>query len=605
MSGASSTDFGPIMAVPRFFVSANDKSGTDSDSESVTHGHGGYMSRAMSILSNEDNASMDSPFSPRVHDSSGQRPQVGRGDASQLSACNSALLDLINRLHQLRNDDAAAERQARERSAAHRIPSWDQSGEVSMSASSLSMGGMSSVDFSTLFSGTLLSSSPNSPAILSVLASSPNTNRSGFEAAGAALLRPRRSAAGSMTPLRSHGGDRAISVSCRAASPIVAGGRNKSPNQIQRPVRGSWGTPEASPQRIREESESAATISAGRGRNMSNIGTRAESHELQRSNTPPLMALARTLSEPLWGDARAGPNTPISILEDKAVQQPVESSGTSAPQSSAMSVFLQRRSPKYGPSKSSGGRVLTPDKLDLLVGPISPNHSGGGSSKRRTAVSPMDGSGNLDLGTDRSILLASLKKQQQKNSQPRSFSSTPRENDNSFKRRSSRELPSHRVDGSSSWDRGQITGTSSADSTSTTSPFSSRQDRYGLLPENRRMSIEKRARSSGDYVRSEYDGAAGALGEASSGADRRRSIMTSEQKTELVALEVLQDVASSSMSSETSRQLEYLLESLGPIAETALSLRTMDVVEALGTIIRRKLNLMRDMESVCIFLCHT
>ena len=47
-----------------------------------------------------------------------------------------------------------------------------------------------------------------------------------------------------------------------------------------------------------------------------------------------------------------------------------------------------------------------------------------------------------------------------------------------------------------------------------------------------------------------------------------------------------------------SRQLEYLLESLQPFSETPLTMRVMDVVEALGTIILRKLNVLRDMESV-------
>ena len=116
------------------------------------------------------------------------------------------------------------------------------------------------------------------------------------------------------------------------------------------------------------------------------------------------------------------------------------------------------------------------------------------------------------------------------------------------------------------------------------------------------MSIEARTRSSAEYVRSEYDtgGGIGTLNEAS-GA--RKPALTNEQKTELVALEVLQDVASSSLSADTSRQLEYLLESLEPFCQTLRSHRSKDVVEALGTIIQRKLNLLRDMESVSQTLC--
>jgi hypothetical protein len=41
-----------------------------------------------------------------------------------------------------------------------------------------------------------------------------------------------------------------------------------------------------------------------------------------------------------------------------------------------------------------------------------------------------------------------------------------------------------------------------------------------------------------------------------------------------------------------------MLESLQPFSETPLTMRVMDVVEALGTIIQRKLNVLRDMESV-------
>ena len=120
------------------------------------------------------------------------------------------------------------------------------------------------------------------------------------------------------------------------------------------------------------------------------------------------------------------------------------------------------------------------------------------------------------------------------------------------------------------------------------------------------MSIEARTRSSAEYVRSEYD-AGGGVGSVNEGSGTRKAALTSEQRTELVALEVLQDVATSSLTADTSRQLEYLLESLEPFFQALLSHRSRDVVEALGTIIRRKLNLLRDMESVshssvmCVF----
>ena len=58
---------------------------------------------------------------------------------------------------------------------------------------------------------------------------------------------------------------------------------------------------------------------------------------------------------------------------------------------------------------------------------------------------------------------------------------------------------------------------------------------------------------------------------------------------------MLQDVASSSESADTTRQLEYLLESLDPFLP---STRMMEVVEALRMVILRKLNCLRDMESV-------
>ena len=152
-----------------------------------------------------------------------------------------------------------------------------------------------------------------------------------------------------------------------------------------------------------------------------------------------------------------------------------------------------------------------------------------------------------------------------------------------------------------SWKGGQASGHSDS-SGLRESPHNSRHPNFESLSENRRMSIEARTRGSAEYVRSEFDGGGGLTPSEGTTSASRKPFLTSEQKTELVALEVLQDVASSSLSADTSRQLEYLLESLEPFCQTLLSHRARDVVEALGTIIQRKLNLLRDMESVIDWL---
>jgi hypothetical protein len=76
--------------------------------------------------------------------------------------------------------------------------------------------------------------------------------------------------------------------------------------------------------------------------------------------------------------------------------------------------------------------------------------------------------------------------------------------------------------------------------------------RYEMLPENRRRSIEVRARSGFDHARGDQD-AQGLGGEAGAAA-KKAVCLSSEQQTELVALQVLQDVASSSVSADTARQ---------------------------------------------------
>jgi hypothetical protein len=151
------------------------------------------------------------------------------------------------------------------------------------------------------------------------------------------------------------------------------------------------------------------------------------------------------------------------------------------------------------------------------------------------------------------------------------------------------------------------------------SPRSAKPPRFESLPEPRRKSIEVRARNSLDCVREVGAGAAAAAdAAAAAGAvastvvdaamDSRKTSLTSEQKTQLVALDVLEDVARSSISADTGRHLEYLLESLEPLSEMPLSSRAMELVEALGAILRRKLRVLCDLEfvralSACFLSC--
>jgi hypothetical protein len=135
------------------------------------------------------------------------------------------------------------------------------------------------------------------------------------------------------------------------------------------------------------------------------------------------------------------------------------------------------------------------------------------------------------------------------------------------------------------------------------SPRSAKPARFESLPEPRRKSIEVRPRNSLDCVREVGAGAAAADAAVAStvieaAIDSRRTSLTSEQKTQLVALDVLEDVARSSISADTGRHLEYLLESLEPLSEMPLSSRAMELVEALGAILRRKLRVLCDIEFV-------
>jgi hypothetical protein len=700
-SPMSSSDLRPTAArtaVPKFFAMAADRSGTDSDSESVTHGAGDYMTRAKSFLSNEDNASLDSPTSPRQSErrpsDTSQRAHMERED-SALSACNAALRDLLNNLHQLRNDDAVSERMGSAgapRASVSRTQSGD--GDASDHSSSYSMAGASTIDFSTLFSGTLMTSSPSSPAVL--FGSSPKTNMSGFEAAGSALLhRGRRSSA--MNPLRSHGNDRSIAdrsiaVSGRGSSPSVSGKRMPSPVSANQPSRRgrTWVTPEASPRGGRDEGDEggrSTTWGAASGLR----GLRAEEGGLHRTvkvspelaaqhprglsccedqglGTPrtratpmavtrPLLeppsdvpkAVTRPLLEPpadasmsssevrsrtsspklLFSNPRASVDACRSLLDDKPVLSPGTGALSPSPSPSPshkLSPVSQKAgaastsplygpnktpSPQAGPSRSTIGRMPNADlitrmsHLDLLGGNESPTPSQA-SSKRGTGPSTpssSEESSHLESGGERSNRLDSHKQQPQHAGAHASGlgSSPPQEKGSMFRRRtlsSSRE----RKDGvDRSWKGGQASGHSDS-SGLRESPCNSRHPNFESLSENRRMSIEARTRGSAEYVRSEFDGGGGLTPSEGTTSASRKPFLTSEQKTELVALEVLQDVASSSLSADTSRQLEYLLESLEPFCQTLLSHRARDVVEALGTIIQRKLNLLRDMESVIDWL---
>ena len=697
-SPLSSSDLRPTaakMAVPKFFAMAADRSGTDSDSESVTPWQGDYMSRAMSFLSNEDNTSLDSPTSPRLPSEASQaRSQTERED-SALSACNAALRDLVRNLHQLRSDDSASDGLGAPRASAAvaaRTQSWD--GSDWSSSHSNTMAGPSSVDFSALFSGTLMTSTPNSPAIM--FGSSPKTSVSGLEAASSTLLhRGRRTSA--MNPLRSHGNDRSMAASARGSSPNVSGKRIPSPvsavsaSQHTRSGR-HWVTPKASPEGSprggRDEGDDAGrghqgAASGSRGwrtedsvlhlRPTQNLSPELAGHHPRGLNssedqncgaphsrmraaplavTRPLLdppadapiAVTRPLLDPPWeelaqvhADSPRGatashtsspktvsaqkPQVDVSRIarDDKAARSRSPGTGTLSP-SQRLSPGSQKYglsstspnqgpnktlSPLYGPHKSTVGRMPNADlitrmsHLDLLNGKESPTSQA--SSKRGTGPSTPSSSEEsslLESGVERSNSLDSHKHLPQSTNNSGQAPAQSHDKDSTFHRRAL----------SSSLERRDAREGSlriNADSHGP-SPISSRHRNFELLSENRRMSIEARTRSSAEYVRSEYD-AGGGVGSVNEGSGTRKAALTSEQRTELVALEVLQDVATSSLTADTSRQLEYLLESLEPFFQALLSHRSRDVVEALGTIIRRKLNLLRDMESVshssvmCVF----
>jgi hypothetical protein len=552
--------------VPKFFSTGTDRSGTDSDSESTSHGlGGGHVSRAMSILSTEDNASLDSPISPRLGQegwSAGSRSQVDAEDT--LSACNSALRMLVDHLHRMRSEEAAGT----ERSLPPRSASFEKLDECASSHSP--MVNASPVDFSALFSGSLLTpSTPNSPAaMMSVLGSSPGGSRSGIEAL---MHRGRRATAMMGHPLRSHANDRQMVISGRGTSPSVGRKRNQSP--FSGAFRGSgsgrnWVTPEASPRGYSHEGDD--TVKSGAGR-LSPL--RAQS------------AAVPTRHSPLRAQS--------AVVSRTASDEPKSSTAASS-------------SPKTGPQPhkvSPGSRVLGAPLSSPLLDPVKRSaQSTPDDSMNKFQLSPDTdsptscgvpgrGTHGAIFGPERGMLLESIK---QHALEPGVHASAIRHHESDFRRRAevssrARALSKNRVARSRSADRGQV------------SPLNARQERFESLPENRRKSIEIRHRDRGDNARSENELAAGAGASAGVGAPNevgstaRKAHLTSDQKTEMFALEMLQDVASSSESADTTRQLEYLLESLDPFLP---STRMMEVVEALRMVILRKLNCLRDMESV-------
>ena len=648
-SAASSADMGPTSSkvpVPRFL---SDRSGTDSDSESVSHGQGGgYMSRALSILSNEydyrDYASLDSPLSPRqsAADSSSQRGHTERErEDSKISACNAALHDLISHLQTLRSDDTSSERAAG-RHLAERMPqhlpqrtlSWD--GEMSSLLPSMSAN--STMDFSAHFSGNLLSSTPGSPAVMStmstmsMLGTSPSS-RSGLEAASGSLLRSRGSS--SMNPLRNHGGGAVGNHAAlhgafrRGSSPLIVS-RN-SPSHLQRCRSGrSWVTPEASPRGVKDGEDtsrgsggSSVSLNTRRGRDMASIGMTSEDriHQLQqlrlspehRSSTPPLVPQLvpavpssstddapedRTRSSPLGTPSVPGhthTHTPHAACyarggeAEKKLASPPAGSLASPSAAPLLSLGSASRSTSCASSPSmSGSRApQTADGTKLDLGRTESNSPAmGGLHKLESARLESGALQRLDLGRG----------------EGGTECSSPASGMSADDAAAERESPFRRSATSSSREERRRAASSSRDSKEAAgrgggalSPCG--QGRFEMLPETRRRSIEVRARSSLDLPRRDHD-THGLVASEAGAAAKKPTHLTSEQQTELVALEILQDVASSSVLADTARQLEYLLDSLEPVSETALTMRAMDVVEALGTIIQRKLNVLRDMESV-------
>ena len=109
------------------------------------------------------------------------------------------------------------------------------------------------------------------------------------------------------------------------------------------------------------------------------------------------------------------------------------------------------------------------------------------------------------------------------------------------------------------------------------SPLDSAQGRFDALPSSRRASIEIRSRLSTDSARTASVSDCGGLsggGLQGVGAARK---LTSEEKAELLAMEMLQDVATSCISADSARQLEYLFESLDPIFDSTRQSRVVEV----------------------------
>ena len=109
------------------------------------------------------------------------------------------------------------------------------------------------------------------------------------------------------------------------------------------------------------------------------------------------------------------------------------------------------------------------------------------------------------------------------------------------------------------------------------SPLDSAQGRFDALPSSRRASIEIRSRLSTDSARTASVSDCGGLsGGAVQGVGAARKL-TSEEKAELLAMEMLQDVATSCISADSARQLEYLFESLDPISDSTRQSRVVEV----------------------------
>jgi hypothetical protein len=588
-SGPSSTDLGPTASrvpVPRFLC---DRSATDSDSESLSHGQGGgYTSRALGILSNDyDFASIDSPMSPRqsadssAQNSSAQRSQGDRErEDSKLSACNAALHDLISHLQTLRCDD---ERAGQRR---HRTPSWEDE--------TTSMSAISTTDVSAHFSGNLLSSTPGSSAMMSLLGSSPSS-RSGLDAASASILLRNR-ASSSMNPLRSAVAGNPSSL--RRGSLPLTGSRTMSPTLMQR--RGS----QASPCGARDDCDdtsrgsggSTVSISARRERDMAAIGLTAEDriHQLQqlrvfpeqsrafaeqRSNTPPLVPHVQ-------------PGAP-SLSNDDAPEYGSSSAPLGSQSMPGQTTFDSRggEPDKKESSPAAGSDVLPTAAPFLALGASSMNGSSSASSPSMLPTKL-----NLERAESNSPFSGAMQKLNRGRTgcdSPASAGSAagpPAEGECSFRRRAistSRDRAiSSRASREGRRSRGgvesrvaasvgrSLSGLSStpplhtdvsllgrphhslSDDISADTSFSSSgvgHGRYEMLPENRRRSIEVRARSGLDHARGDQDAQGLGGGEASVAA-KKPGYLASEQQTELVALEVLQDVASSSVSADTARQ---------------------------------------------------